>query len=116
MNKSDKINKVHSFSNLSDNRDAMLNKSVSFLVIRLAIPSIISMLVISVYSMADMFFVSKLGISASAAVGIVFSIMTMTQAVGNMFGIGAGSLISIKMSENNSEEADQVASVAFFLQ
>ena len=94
--------------------DFMLSKPISKVVSKMAVPTVISMLVMSIYSLADMFFVSKLGTDASAAVGIVFSILTMIQAVGFMLGIGAGSLISRSLGAGNSEEKDSIASVAFF--
>ncbi|MGN0972400.1 MAG: MATE family efflux transporter, partial [Aristaeellaceae bacterium] len=53
----------------------MLNEPVSRLIGRLALPSIISMLITSIYNMADTFFVSQLGTSASGAVGVIFSAM-----------------------------------------
>lgn len=104
------MNKIYK----TDNREMMLEMPIPSLVVKMAVPSVISMLVISVYSMSDMFFVSRLGTTATAAVGIVFSIMTMIQAVGNMLGIGAGSLISRKLGEGKTKDADCVASVAFF--
>ena len=96
------------------NLSYMLEKSIPSLVIKMAIPSIISMLILSVYSLVDIYFVSKLGTSASAAVGIVFSIMTLVQAVGFMLGTGAGSIISRKFGEGDVHEADKIASVTFF--
>ena len=98
----------------NQNMDFMLSKPISKVVSKMAVPTVISMLVVSIYSLADMFFVSKLGTEASAAVGIVFSILTMIQAVGFMLGIGAGSLISRSLGAGNSEEKDSIASVAFF--
>ncbi len=92
----------------------MLTTPVPRLVARMAVPTVITMLVTSVYGIADMFFVSELGTSASAAVGIVFSIMTTIQAVGFMLGMGAGSLISRKLGEGKTQEADSLATVAFF--
>ncbi len=92
----------------------MLTTPIPRLVAKLAVPTVITMLVTSVYGLADMFFVSELGTSASAAVGIVLSIMTMIQAVGFMLGMGAGSLISRKLGEGKSEEADALATTAFF--
>lgn len=59
------------------------------LVLTLAIPTIISMLVTNMYNMADTYFVSGLGTSASGATGVVFGLMSMIQAVGFMFGHGA---------------------------
>ena len=84
----------------------MLTTPIPRLVARMAVPTVITMLVTSVYGLADMFFVSELGTSASAAVGIVLSIMTMIQAVGFMLGMGAGSLISRRLGEGKDEEAD----------
>ncbi|MBP3416464.1 MAG: MATE family efflux transporter, partial [Spirochaetaceae bacterium] len=92
----------------------MLTTPIPRLVARMAVPTVITMLVTSVYGLADMFFVSELGTSASAAVGIVLSIMTMIQAVGFMLGMGAGSLISRRLGEGKDEEADGLATTAFF--
>ena len=70
-----------STADLQDNTlNAMLNKSVGPLIIKMAVPTIISMMVTAIYNMADTFFVSKLGTSASGAVGITFSIMAIIQA------------------------------------
>jgi Na+-driven multidrug efflux pump len=72
----------------------MTQMPVGRLITSLAVPTIISMLVSSIYNMADTYFVSKLGTSASGAVGIVFSLMAIIQSVGFTLGMGSGSLIS----------------------
>ena len=59
----------------------MTETPVEKLIPRLAIPTIISMLVTSIYNMADTFFVSQIGTSASGAVGIMFSAMAMIQEI-----------------------------------
>ena len=87
---------------------SMLESPVSVLIIKMAIPTIISMLVMSAYGMVDIFFVSRLGTGASAAVGIVFAILTMTQAVGSMIGIGAGNLISESLGANDNKNASNI--------
>lgn len=94
--------------------DLMLNTPIPKLVIKMAIPTVLSTIVLSIYGMADLFFVSRLGPNASAAVGIVFSILTMFQAVGSMLGIGAGNIISRSLGAGDSSKADAVASVTFF--
>jgi putative MATE family efflux protein len=99
------------------NRDqfqAMTTQPVSRLIPSLAVPTVISMLVSSIYNMADTFFVSRLGTSASAAVGIVFSLMAIIQAVGFTLGMGAGSLISRKLGEKDNDAADCFGSSSFF--
>ena len=62
--------------------DKMVNTPVSKLITGLAVPTVISMLVTSIYNMADTFFVSHINTEASAAVGIVFPIMSIIQACG----------------------------------
>lgn len=84
------------------------------LVVSLAIPTIISMLVTAIYNMADTFFVGKLGTSATAAVGIVFSLMALIQAVGFTLGMGSGSTISRLLGEQQYDKADTVSSTGFF--
>ena len=57
--------------------DKMVNTPIKKLVLKLAIPTIISMLVTSIYNLADTLFVSSLGESVSGAISIVFPIMTI---------------------------------------
>ena len=92
----------------------MVNEPVSKLITTLAIPTVISMLVTSIYNMADTFFVSQINTQASAAVGIVFPIMSIIQAFGFTLGMGAGSLISIKLGQKKNDEASVISSTAFF--
>lgn len=91
----------------------MTTAPVQRLILSLACPTILSMLVTSIYNLADTFFVSQIGTSASAAVGIVFSLMAIIQAVGFTLGMGAGSLISRKLGERDLETANMYASSAF---
>ena len=93
----------------------MTQTPVPPLIIRLAIPTIISMLVTSIYNMADTFFVAKLGTSAAGAVGIVFSLMAIIQAVGFMIGMGSGSQLSRLLGQKKNQEASEVASTGFFM-
>jgi len=94
--------------------DKMTKEPVSKLVLRLGIPTTISMLVTSVYNMADTFFVGKLGNSASGAVGVVFGLMAIIQALGFMYGHGAGSIIARLLGAKEEENATNYASVSFF--
>ena len=96
------------------NYDRMTKTPVSRLVISLGIPTTISMLVTNIYNMADTFFVSSLGNSASGAVGVVFGLMAIIQAFGFMFGHGAGSIIARRLGNKDVKSATQYASVSFF--
>ena len=91
----------------------MTETPVPKLVIMLGIPTTISMLVTNLYNMADTYFVSQLGTSASGAVGIVFGLMAIIQAFGFMFGHGAGSIISRRLGARDVESASRFASTAF---
>lgn len=92
----------------------ILETPVSSLIPKLAVPTIISMLVTSIYNMADTFFVSQIDTSASAAVGVMFSAMAMIQALGFTLGMGSGNYISRSLGNKNREEADRAAATAFF--
>lgn len=92
----------------------MTQTPIGKLISTLSIPTIISMLVTAVYNMADTFFVSKLGTSASGAVGIVFSVMAIIQAVGFTFGMGSGSWISRLLGAKEEEKATEVAATGFY--
>lgn len=92
----------------------MVEAPVPALVVRLAVPSIITMIISSVYNMADTFFVSKLGTSAAGAVGVVFSLMSIIQSVGFTLGMGSGSLVSRQLGARDQRAADTTASVGFF--
>jgi putative MATE family efflux protein len=87
----------------------MIESPVERLICRLAIPSMILMLVSALYSMADTYFVSSLGTSATAAVGVVFALMAIIQALGLFFGHGSGNYISRQLGAKNFNEAKQMA-------
>lgn len=93
----------------------MTETPVPRLIGRLAVPTIISMLVSSIYNTADTFFVSQLGTSAAGAVGIVFSIMAIIQAIGFTIGMGAGNILSRELGARKDEDATVTASSGFAL-
>ena len=92
----------------------MTETPVSRLIPRLAVPTIISMLVTAIYNMADTFFVSQINTSASAAVGIIFSIMAMIQALGFTLGMGGGNCSSRTLGKREEELAERIAATSFF--
>lgn len=92
----------------------MTQAPVEKLICRLAVPTIISMLITTVYNMADTFFIGKINTSASGAVGVAFSVMAMIQAVGFFFGQGAGNSISRELGHQNMGKAGVLASVGFY--
>ena len=91
----------------------MTSTPISRLIISLAVPTITSMLITAVYNMADTYFVSHLGKSATGAVGVVFSLMSIIQAIGFTLGMGSGSLISRLLGQQKKEEAERIAISGF---
>lgn len=92
----------------------MTQTPIPKLIIRLSIPTTISMLVTNIYNVADTYFVSQLGTSASGAVGIIFGLMSIIQAFGFMMGQGSGSILSRSLGAKDVEKASRIASKAFF--
>jgi putative MATE family efflux protein len=92
----------------------MTEPPVRQLICRLAVPCIISMLVTAFYNMADTYFVGMLkSNAATAAVGVVFSMMAIIQAMGFFFGHGSGNYISRELGKKNYEEASTMAATGF---
>lgn len=102
------------FTNAEEKRFYMLDTPVKKLVCTLAGPTILSMLITSFYNMADTFFVGKINTQATGAVGVVFSMMAVIQAIGFFFGHGSGNYISRKMGSGEMAEAEKMSAVGFF--
>ncbi len=93
----------------------MTTQPVERLVARLAVPTIISMLVTAFYNMADTFFVGLLdNTSATGAVGVVFSFMAILQACGFFFGQGSGNYVSRLLGRQQVGEAERIVSIGLF--
>ena len=87
---------------------------VGQLIPKLAVPTILSMMVTMIYNLVDAFFVGKLGTSASAAIGVVLGVQSIFQAFGFMMGHGSGSQISVHLGKGDKDMADRLFSTAFF--
>ena len=60
----------------------MTQSPLKGLILRMAVPSMASMLVTAIYNMVDTYFVGFIGTSATGAVGVVFSLMAIIMARG----------------------------------
>ena len=92
----------------------MTEAPIPGLIGKLAVPTIISMLVTSFYNMADTFFVGRIGTSATAAVGVAFPVMSIIQALGFFCGHGSGNSISRKLGAQKNDAAEELAATGFF--
>ncbi len=92
----------------------MTETPVAKLIVTLGIPTTISMLITSIYNMADTYFVGTLGESQQAATGILFTLQAIIQAVAFMLGQGSGTLVSKSLANKDTKEASEYVSTAFF--
>lgn len=92
----------------------MTETPVDKLISSLAIPSILTMMTTSIYNTADTYFVSQLGTSASGAVGVCFSLMTLIQTAGFTLGMGSCNYVAKLLGEQKDREASEAASTGFF--
>lgn len=100
---------------IDQKRTKMLTKPVRGLVCEMAVPTIISMLVTAFYNLVDTFFVGRIGTnSATGAVGVVFSYMTIVQAIGFFFGHGSGNFISRAIGKKDYDSAAKMAATGFY--
>ena len=94
----------------------MTETPIPRLVFALSAPTIVSMLISSLYNMADTYFVGLTGNpSMSAAVGVCFPLMAVMQAFGFMFGHGSGNYISRALGAQELDKARRMASTGFFM-
>ncbi len=107
------------FMNAKEDRYVkMTTTPVPKLITQLAVPTIISMLVTGIYNTADTFFVSKIPenpTQATAAVGIVFPMMAIIQAIGFFYGHGSGNYLSRMLGAGEKEKASDMASTGFVM-
>ena len=92
----------------------MTETPIPKLILGLAAPTILSMLITSIYNLADTFFVGQISTSASGAVGVVSSLMAIIQALGFTLGHGSGTIISRSLGSRNTKAATRFASTSFF--
>ena len=102
----------------ADRQDArknmMLEQPISKIIPKMAIPTIVAFLINSVYSLADTYFVSSLGDSATAAVSVNASLDQLIMMAGSMLAVGANSYIARLLGEGKEKKASQVLSTSFF--
>ena len=98
-----------------DKYTRMTETPVERLIISLAIPTIISMLVTALYNSADKYFVGAISTQASAAVSVVFAVMSIIQAMGFFCGHGSGNYMSRQIGAGNRREAEEAGATGFVL-
>ena len=106
--------KVQSLSSADLHYKKMTETPVAKLIVSLGIPTTISMLITSIYNMADTYFVGTLGESAQAATGVMFTLQAIIQGIAFMLGHGGGTFISKYLAARDTDQATKYVSSAFF--
>jgi len=100
-------------SNNNEKFMKMTTEPVEKLILGLALPSITIMVISALYNMADTYFVSSLGTSAVAGVGIAFPLMNLISAMGFSFGQGSGNYMARALGAKRMEDASRMAATGF---
>jgi len=98
-----------------DRKLMMLNEPINRVIPKMALPTIISFLITSIYNLADTYFVSSLGTNATAAVSVNGSLDQLIMMAGSMLAMGANSYIARLLGQGNEKKANQVLSTSFFI-
>lgn len=99
-----------------NNNELFTTMPVGKAVAKLAIPTVISQIVVILYSLADTFFVGQIGDpNQLAALSITFPIFTLLTAVANLFGIGANSVIARSLGKNDQDTAKKASAFGFWV-
>ena len=92
----------------------MTETPVAKLILKLGIPTTISMLITNIYNMADTYFVGTLGESAQAATGVLFTVQAVMQGIAFMLGHGGGTFVARYLADKNTKDASKFISTSFF--
>lgn len=103
---------VYTQKKAQENQSKMAETPVPSLILSLSVSTVITMLVATTYNIVATYFVADLGESAVAAVGLMFSVMALIQAVGYTWGMGAGSEIARLLGQQNKRAAEQTLATA----
>lgn len=95
--------------------EKLANQKISKLLYSLALPAICGQIVSLLYNMVDRIYIGRLpdGNLAMAAIGICVPLTTIINAFNGLFGRGGAPLSSIRLGEENYEEADHILSNSF---
>lgn len=103
---------------MKDTTNQFRNAKILLLVFKLTIPAVIAQLITFLYNIVDRMFVSNIeGIKteALAALGIALPITIIVQSFANLIGLGGSPRASMKLGENNKEEANRIFNNSFFM-
>lgn len=100
---------------MEKNNELFTTMPVGRAVAKLAVPTVVSQIIVILYSLADTFFIGQIGDpNQLAALSITFPIYTLLTAIANLFGIGANSVIARSLGQNDESTAKKASSFCFW--
>lgn len=90
-------------------------QSVWHSIFVMAVPALLTIVIMILYNLADMFFIAQLGDSAKvASVSIISPVFSIIMALATMIGVGGSSVIANAFGADDTEKAKNTASLCFF--
>ncbi len=99
---------------MSKRIELMKNGNMVRSLLVLGIPSIISMMISSIYNLVDAIYIGRLGTEAISAITIILPIVMILSGVASIFGMGSSSLLSRQLGEGDKKNSNTTASIALF--
>ena len=94
----------------------MGTESIGKLLMQYAVPAIIAMTASSLYNMVDSIFIGHgVGTMAISGLALTFPLMNLAAAFGSLVGVGASTLISVKLGQRDYDTAQRVLGNVFVL-
>lgn len=98
----------------SSKMELLGNAPIPKALMAMGIPTMLGMMVNSVYNLVDAYFVGGLGTSQMGAISVVYPLGQVVVGLGLLFGNGASSYLSRLLGKGDKEKANQVASTALY--
>lgn len=104
-----------SYNNKIEKTKMMGEGEISKVLTKMSVPGIIAMLINAIYNIVDSMFIGMLGnTEAMGATSVIFPLFMLIAALGQMFGVGAGSYIARLLGAGNKNQAEKVVSTTFY--
>lgn len=100
---------------VSDEEQKVTSGSIDRAIFLLAVPMMLEMIMESLFAVVDVFFVSKLGVNATATVGLTESMMTIVYSIGIGLSAAATAVVARRIGEWNAKDASIAAAQSLYI-